>query len=121
MRDFRDLDIWKKSIDLVELIYIVTKKFPDDEKYGLTSQIRRAAISIPSNISEGCGRNTNKDFIRFLYNSFGSIKEIECQIIIAEKLKYLDRDSFDTIIKELDDIGKMVRGFINYLSKEDEK
>jgi len=115
MRDFRELEVWRKSIDLVEKIYVITKKFPDDEKYGLASQLRRAVVSIPSNISEGCGRRTSKDFVNFLHNSFGSLKEVECQLIIADKLDYINRGTFDDIMKEVDDIGRMLRGFIDYV------
>jgi len=115
MRDFKDLEIWKKSVDLTEKIYIVTKKFPEEEKYGLTSQLRRAAVGISSNIAEGCGRRTSKDFAGFLYNAYGSVKEIECQLIIADRLGYLGKKIFDELMKELDDIGKMVRGFIDYV------
>jgi len=121
MRDFRDLDVWKKSIDLVERIYEVTQSFPKQEIYGLTSQIRRAAVSISSNISEGCGRRTSKDFVQFLYNAFGSIKEVECQLIIASRLKYIDKNVFDDISNELNDIGKMLRGFIKYISEKEIK
>lgn len=117
MRDFKDLDVWKKSIDLAEKIYIVTKNFPTNEEYGLTSQLRRAAVSISSNISEGCGRRTNKDFSKFLHNAFGSLKEIECQLIIADRLEYLNRENFEDLMKELDDVGRMLRGFINYVEK----
>jgi four helix bundle protein len=117
VRDFRDLEVWKKSIDLTEKVYIITKGFPDDERYGLTSQLRRAAVSVSSNISEGCGRRTSKDFTGFLHNAFGSIKEIECQLIIANRLGYLKKNIFDDIMKEIDDIGKMLRGFINHVNK----
>ncbi len=117
MRDFRDLEVWKKSIDLTEKIYIITKGFPDDEKYGLTSQLRRAAVSVSSNISEGCGRRTSKDFAGFLHNAFGSIKEIECQVIIADRLGYLRGDYLNDIMKEIDDVGKMLRGFIDYVNR----
>lgn len=115
MRDFRDLDVWKKSVDLTEKIYIVTKKFPDDEKYGLTSQLRRAAVSVGSNIAEGCGRRTSKDFAGFLHNAFGSAKEVECQLIIADRLGYLEKDAFDELMKELDNVGRMLRSFIDYV------
>lgn len=117
MRDFRDLEVWEKSIDLAERIYVVTKKFPEEEKYGLTSQLRRAAVSVGSNISEGCGRRTSKDFACFLHNAFGSVKEIECQLIISDRLNYLEKDIFDELMRELDDIGKMLRGFIDYVNK----
>ncbi len=114
MRDFRDLDAWKKSIELVERIYEITVKFPKEEIYGLTSQIRRATVSVSSNISEGCGRRTSKDFAQFLYNAFGSVKEVECQLIIADKLGYLEKGVFDELMNDINDIGKILRGFIDY-------
>ena len=114
MRDFRDLDVWKKSIDLVEKIYSITGNFPKSEIYGLGQQLKRAVVSISSNISEGCGRRTSKDFAQFLYNAFGSIKEVECQLIIANRLGYLRGDAFEEIMNEVNDVGKILRGFINY-------
>ena len=85
----KDLDVWKKSMDLVEGVYRLTKSFPDSEKYGLTNQMRRCAVSIPSNIAEGAGRNSKKEFKQFLYISLGSISELETQLIISSKLNYL--------------------------------
>ena len=115
MRDFRDLDVWKKAVDLAEKIYDVTIKFPKEEIYGLTSQLRRAAVGVSSNIAEGFGRRTDKDFTQFLYNAFGGVKEIESQLIIAGRLGYLKKEVVDEVMKELDDIGKMLRGFIEYV------
>jgi four helix bundle protein len=85
----KDLDIWKLGIELVEEVYKNTIEFPKEEIYGLTSQMRRAAISIPSNISEGATRSSKKEFIKFLYVSLGSLAELETQLIIAEKIGYL--------------------------------
>ena len=86
----KDLDVWKKSIDLVLKIYVLTKEMPSDERYGLCSQIKRAAVSVPSNIAEGAGRSSTKEFIRFLDISNGSLSELETQLIIIEKLQYGD-------------------------------
>jgi four helix bundle protein len=85
-----DLDVWKSSINFVEEIYILTKDFPTDEKYGLTNQLRRAAVSIPSNIAEGAARRSDKEFMQFLYISLGSIAEIDTQLIISDNLGYLE-------------------------------
>lgn len=85
-----ELDVWKKSIDLTEHIYIVTKEYPRIEQYTLVSQMRRAALSIPSNIAEGAARRTTKDYIRFLYIALGSISELETQCIISKRLSYYD-------------------------------
>ena len=86
VRTHRDLDVWKKSIDLVTLIYKYTAEYPKDEVYGLTSQIRRCAVSIPSNIAEGSARTTRKDFSHFLAIALGSVAELETQLIISRKL-----------------------------------
>jgi four helix bundle protein len=115
MKDHRDLDVWKKSLDLVVKVYELTKKFPKEELYGLTSQIRRSVVSIPSNISEGAARNSDKEFIQFLYISLGSSAELETQIIIAERLGYL-KDS-KLILNELASVKKMLHGLINFIKK----
>jgi four helix bundle protein len=94
MGTHKDLDVWKLGIQLVKDIYATTAKFPQEEMYGLTSQLRRAAVSVPSNIAEGAARNGKKEFIQFLYISLGSLSEIETLLIIAEDLNYLDDASF---------------------------
>ena len=105
----KDLDVWKKSIQFVKRVYEITSKFPDDEKYGLTNQMRRCAVSIPSNIAEGAGRNSKKEFKQFLYISLGSISELETQLIISSKLNYLKDKS---LLDELNEIRKMLFGLI---------
>ena len=86
----KDLDIWKESIELTKKIYLITKNFPKEEIYGLTSQIRRSCISIPSNIAEGSARNHDKEFIQFLYISLGSLAELDTQLIISKEIGYTD-------------------------------
>lgn len=99
---YKDLEVWKQSMDLVVGVYKATGDFPKDELFGLVSQMRRAAVSIPSNIAEGCGRKNTKEFLQFLYISKGSLLELETQIEIAYRLKYLyDMDSFMESIKRL--------------------
>ena len=88
MKDHKDLDVWKQSIVLVEDIYALTKNFPSDEKYGLSSQIKRAVVSVPSNIAEGAGRKGDKEFIQFLYIAMGSLSELETQLILANRLQF---------------------------------
>ena len=91
IKSFKDLEIWKKSINLVEEVYAATRSFPKEETYGLTSQIRRSVVSIPSNVSEGFARLHNKEYRKFLYVSLGSCAELATQIIIASRLKYIDK------------------------------
>jgi len=115
MKTHKDLDIWKRGIGFVEQIYKVTNKFPKDELYGLTSQIRRAAISYPSNIAEGAARSSKKEFIQFLYVSLGSLSEVETQLIIAEKLSYLRADN---LLEEVEALRRMTLNFIKYLKSK---
>jgi four helix bundle protein len=89
MKDHKDLGVWRVSVDLVEKIYEATRQFPKEEMFGLTAQMRRAAVSIPSNISEGAARQTGKEFMQFLFIASGSASELETQLIIAERLNYL--------------------------------
>ena len=91
MHRFKDLDIWKRSRLFCSAIYAITVSFPENEKFGLTNQLRRASVSIPSNIAEGCSRSSNKDFSRFLEISIGSIFEIEIQLLIASDLGYINQ------------------------------
>lgn len=116
MKTHKDLDVWKKSIEFVSEIYQVTSSFPKEELYGLTSQIRRAAISIPSNISEGAARNHKKEFKQFLYISLSSCSEIETQIIIARNLGYI-KLSQNNILSKLEIISKMLQGLIKSIDR----
>ena len=92
MQTHKDLDAWKLGMDLVERVYQETKGFPKDEMYGLTSQMRRSAVSVPSNIAEGAARKGNAEFIQFLYIALGALSELETQIIISKRLHYLNDD-----------------------------
>lgn len=116
MKTHKDLDVWKKSIDFVTKVYNITEKFPNDEKFGIVNQIRRAAVSIPSNIAEGSARNSKKEIIQFLYISLGSAAELETQLIISEKLKYIE--NLD-VLNDLNDIQKMIMGLIKYLRNKE--
>lgn len=108
MNYFKELKVWQKSLDLVNRIYLDTKFFPKDEMYGLTSQIRRSAVSVPSNIAEGCGRKTNRDFNNFLGIALGSAFELETQLIIAKNLNYLEERNFTEFETELKHIQNMI-------------
>lgn len=112
----KDLDIWKRSMDLVEEIYTFTKSFPDDEKFGLTNQIRRAVVSIPSNIAEGSARKGDKEFIQFLYIALGSLSEVETQYLIALRLKYVENNT--DLENKISEVRRMILGMRNYLLKK---
>lgn len=118
LKTHNDLDVWKRSIELVTEIYTITKSFPKDELYGLVNQIRRAAVSIPSNIAEGAARKNTKEFIQFLYIALGSISELETQIIISQKLSYLDQTKSNKLLKEVIQIISMLLGLIKFLNKK---
>ncbi len=108
----KDLDVWKFGMDLVVSIYKYTENFPEKEKFGLTSQIRRSSISIPSNIAEGAGRSSRQDYVRFLYISLGSASELETQIEIAKSLGYIDNNK--DLQNKLNSIRKLLIGLIKY-------
>ena len=101
MLTHKDLDIWKLGIELVEEIYEITNRFPKDEVYGLTSQMRRATVSIPSNIAEGAAINSKREFNQFLYVALGSLAELETQIIISERLGYIKNQELMELIEKL--------------------
>jgi four helix bundle protein len=114
--EHKELNVWKDSIEFVVNIYKVTAEFPKEELYGLIGQIRRACISIPSNIAEGAARNSDKEFIQFLYISLGSLAEVETQLIISEKLNYLS-NSVD-LFGKITNIKQMIIGLIKYLKNK---
>jgi four helix bundle protein len=110
--NFKDLIVWQKSIDLTLLVYQLTKNFPKSEDFGLTSQIRPCAVSIPSNIAEGHARAYNKEFLRFLSISSGSLAELETQIILVNKLTYISETDYINVCNKIEEISKMIRGLI---------
>ncbi|TQD33490.1 four helix bundle protein [Haloflavibacter putidus] len=114
MKTHENLDVWKKSINLVTDIYTISKCFPKEETYGLKSQIRRAAISVPSNIAVGAARQTNKEFIQFLYIALGSLKELETQLLIAYKLNFITEKKYEDVCQPVEEVGKMLSGLISY-------
>ena len=114
IESYQDLEVWKQSKDLVRNIYEVTKSFPKEEQFGLTNQLRRAAVSIPSNIAEGCGRNHIKDSIQFFFISRGSLYEIETQIIIAHDLGFVSISEQENTIAKIKSCKRLLNGFINY-------
>ena len=112
MSTHKDLNVWKKSMNLVILTYRLTNQFPKEELFGLASQMRRAAVSIPSNIAEGHGRNSDKELIRFLFISLGSASELETQILLSNKLDFLKEDSFNQLNELNNEIIKMLVALI---------
>ena len=110
----KDLDVWKKSMDLVETIYKLTQTFPDVEKFGLTSQMRRAAVSIPSNIAAGAARKGDKELIHFLHIAMGSLSELDTQYTIAVRINYTSKE--ENIENQINDVKKLLLGFRNYLN-----
>ena len=117
VKDYRDLIVWQKAMDLVETIYRTTAAFPREEIYGLTSQIRRAAISIPSNIAEGNGRNTTRDYVHFLGMAYGSVKEVETQVLIAERLRYINSSDSNRLVQMTTEIARLISGLATSLKR----
>ena len=116
--DYKDLLVWQKAMDLVVSVYEITKAFPHEERFGLTNQVRRAAVSIASNIAEGQGRRTNPDFARFLRMANGSRQEVETQLLIAARLKMLDEVAVIAIHDQLIEIGRMISGLLSRLPND---
>ena len=117
MKDFRDIQVWQKGYSLVLEIYKATGAFPVHEQYGLTTQIRRAAVSIPCNIAEGCAKSTDADFARFLDIAMGSASEVECQLLLAKDLKYLPPETYTQLNDSVVEVKRMLAGFIKKLRK----
>jgi four helix bundle protein len=111
MHQFKNLEIWKRSRYFCSKIYAVTSNFPDNEKFGITNQLRRASVSIPSNIGEGSSRASNKEFSRFLEIAIGSAYEIETQLLISNDLDFLEFDTLKILLYELEEIVKMISKF----------
>jgi four helix bundle protein len=116
VKTHKDLDIWGKSLDLVTDIYKLTKNFPKEEIYGLSSQMQRAAVSYPSNIAEGAARSSKPDYIRFIYIALGSLSELETQVIISKNLGYTSDN--EKLLNEIEILRKMTLNFIKHLKGE---
>jgi|SRR3989339_648442 len=108
MHDYHNLLVWKRTLEFVKLVYRLVKLFPSDELYGLVSQLRRAAVSVLANIVEGRGKPSDKDFLRFLYISNGSLNECQCYFELAFELSYINREQFDFIYKKSKEIGYLL-------------
>jgi four helix bundle protein len=118
-KSYRDLEVWQKSMVLAKGVYQVTSSFPTDEKFGLTNQMRRAAVSIPSNLAEGHARSGTQEFKHFISIAIGSVAELETQILLSVELGYLNRDPENDLLVKLDTIGKMLRGLHKSLNKKE--
>lgn len=116
---YKDLIAWQKGMELVAMIYDATEGFPASEQYGLVSQLRRAAVSVPSNIAEGKAHYSNRDFVRFLRHARGSLAEIETQVLIAHQRKYLTDATMKQLTKKLDELGRILSGLINSLKEHE--
>jgi four helix bundle protein len=112
---YKDLHVWQKSMDLVQAIYLATEQFPKRETYGLTDQMRRAAVSVPSNIAEGQGYLNHPDFLRFLRHARGSLGELETQLIIATRLNYISTADSERLLRDLNEVGRMLSGLMESL------
>ena len=115
LRTHKDLDVWKKAMDLAAHVYSLTARFPKEELYGLTSQIRRSAVSIPSNIAEGAARHSRKEFIQFLHIASGSVAELETQLLLAIRMGFIPGDS---IISHVEEVRKLLLGLLRSLKKK---
>ena len=118
MESYQELEVWKQTKDLVKHIYELTKSFPKEEQFGLTNQLRRAAVSIPSNIAEGCGRNHFKDSIQLFFIARGSLYEVETQLVIAFDLKYVSPTALEAYMVLIKSCKRLLKGFINYFQKQ---
>ncbi len=119
MRPHEKLEAWSKAVDFVVEVYKITDAFPKEERFGLTSQIRRAAVSVSANIAEGAGRQSGKEFAHFLSNAQGSASELETELIIARRLGYIDENSFSELRNNLERVGRLITGLIQHLRRKD--
>ena len=117
MASYRDLLAWQKAMELITQIYRVSQKFPSEELYGMVSQMRRAAVSIPSNIAEGQGRLTKGEFIHFIGIARGSLLELETQILVAQNLHYLDDPTLKNLLGLTSEVGRLVNGLLGAIKK----
>ena len=118
LKNYKDLKVWQKSYELCLKIYRLTAKFPKEERYGLTSQIRRAAVSIPSNIAEGYGRKTTPDYLRFLYIAYGSICELETQLLLSGDLNYVNQEYLESLKDGTGEVERMLKALIKSLENK---
>ena len=116
VRSYRDLIGWQKAMDLAAGVYRITEAFPSCEQFGLSNQLRRAAVSVPSNIAEGQGRGTTKDYVHFLHISRGSLQELETQLLLAQRLKFAAEPDVQSLLSLADEVSRLVSGLMNSLA-----
>ncbi len=119
IKSYRDLVVWQKSMEFVTTVYAITKEFPKEEQYALTSQIRRSAVSVPSNIAEGYGRNSTQDYIRFLQIACGSLYELQTQLEISVNLNYIVKEKSEIIFALINEVERMLNTIIRKLSSKE--
>ncbi|MBI2825273.1 MAG: four helix bundle protein [Planctomycetia bacterium] len=119
VKSFRELIAWQKGMDLVEAVYLATRDFPKEETYGLRQQIRRAAVSIPSNIAEGQGRRSTREFLSFLSIALGSLRELGTQLLIAGRLRYLETSTCDALATQCGEVARILSGLSKALNREE--
>ena len=118
MRPHENLEVWSRAIEFVVTVYKETSEFPKEEKFGLTSQIRRAAVSVPANIAEGAARQSSKEFSHFLFIAQGSASELETELLIAQRLGYLEQNAYEGMYKEINTIARMIVGLSQHLKRK---
>ena len=118
IRSYKDLIVWQKSVQLVTDIYELTKTFPVDERFGITSQLNRASVSIPTNIAEGWGRETSKNYLQFLRTSRGSVMEVQTLLVISKNLNYLSEQAFESYSIKMEEVGKILHGLIKSIKEK---
>lgn len=121
INSYKDLKVWNKAMDLTTMVYDALKTFPPKEEYGLSSQMRRSSVSIPSNIAEGYGRNSTLDYCRFLQIALGSAYELETQVELARRLDYVDNDTANKLATQLTEVGRMLNSLINKIKPDKNK
>ena len=121
MKDFKELQVWQKAHALALKVYRVSRAFPNDERFGLTSQLRKAATAVPTNIAEGCGRSTDADLARFADIAMGSASETEYQLLLAHDLRYIDSKTHREIEEDVSEVKRMLAAYIRYLRRESSK
>ncbi|HSQ23438.1 MAG TPA: four helix bundle protein [Pyrinomonadaceae bacterium] len=117
VKNYQELIAWQRAMDLVEDVYRASRDFPREEIYALTSQIRRAAVSVPSNIAEGQGRRSTSDFLRHLSIAYGSLREVETQILISRRLKYISQAKLDEVMSRAGEVGRLLNGLMASLTR----